>query len=232
MSVTLYSGKSAAFGAETSAIHKTAISLPRYCSPLGLAEDEVADPRFHGGSERALHYYPAEHYPFWEQMWQSLALTPSPTPFQGGAFGENLSETGWTERNVCIGDRFRLGEVLLEVSEPRCPCHKINTRFNYSQLAMLVQLTGRSGWFFRVITPGEIKQGDSLKRVHQDERSLSVARCMEILYGQQRQPEQLKRLTEHPKLTQVWQNHAIKWLENEQAADWSRRLFGHPTTSQ
>ena len=223
--VTLYTGTPKPFENDTSAIEKTAVCGNAVLTPTGLEGDDVADHRFHGGSERALHYYPTEHYQFWRHHWQALKLPTSTTPLQPGAFGENLSLEGFMETDVCVGDRFQLGEVLLEVSEPRCPCHKINSRFGYEQLALLVQLTGRSGWFFRVIKEGVIKPTDTLELVERDARRLTLAECMKILYGQSQSSSDLQRLIDHPKLTEVWKSHARRWLETGQTADWSRRLF-------
>ncbi|WP_051216000.1 MOSC domain-containing protein [Ferrimonas futtsuensis] len=228
----LLTGTSRPFGDGHSAIHKQPVNGALFCSVLGLPGDDVADPRFHGGADRALHYYPEEHYQFWAHYWQSLGLAAAPTPFEAGAFGENLCGQGWTEHTVCVGDRFRLGGTLLEVSEPRCPCHKLNTRFDYGHMALQVQLTHRCGWFFRVIEEGEIDSGDTLERVERDPRGLTLARCNTILYGQPFHREDLTLLAEHPRLTAVWKNHARRWIETGIGGDWHKRLFSHPATSQ
>src|SRR5690606_10795759 len=107
-----------------SAIAKTPRSGPVRIGELGLDGDEQGDRRVHGGVDKAVHHYPFEHYARWR-----AELGPLPVLAAPGAFGENLSSAGLDESNVCLGDRYALGSVVLEVSQGRQPCWKLNDRF-------------------------------------------------------------------------------------------------------
>ncbi|KAK7947824.1 MOSC domain-containing protein [Apiospora aurea] len=150
--------KQAALGGEiASAIYKKEKNGPVLCSPTGLTGDEHASWR-HGGTERAIHQYNPDHYPDWQ-----AENTPNPQLFAAGAFGENLIATSMTEENVCIGDVFQLGvDILLEVSEPRHPCHKLIARFQWERALNRTIRTGRSGWNFRVLHTGLVRKGGFL----------------------------------------------------------------------
>ena len=111
-------------GDETSAIDKHPVEGRVAIGRLGVAGDAVADHKHHGGPEMAVHQYPHDHYPMWRDVLGGHELLERPA-----AFGENIVAAGWTEDAVHIGDRFRIGTALLEISQPRQPCWKIEHRF-------------------------------------------------------------------------------------------------------
>lgn len=117
---------------------------------LGLEGDEQAEKKVHGGPDRALCHYPREHYLYWAREFPEQAEL-----FVAPAFGENLSTDGLTESNVYMGDIFRWGEALIQVSQPRSPCYKLNYHFDISDIAQLMQNTGKVGWLYSVIAPVE-----------------------------------------------------------------------------
>ncbi|MDN5782865.1 MAG: MOSC domain-containing protein, partial [Luteimonas sp.] len=125
---------------------------------LGFAGDEQGDPRVHGGPDKAIHHYAFDHYRAWRDELGALALLQSP-----GAFGENISTRGLDEGDVCIGDRFGFGSAVLEVSQGRQPCWKLNDRFDVPDMARRVQSSGRTGWYYRVLQPGSAEAGDLLR---------------------------------------------------------------------
>lgn len=209
----------------SSAIDKQPISTPCRCTRHGLEGDQQEDRRHHGGSERALHYYPQEHYAYWRDFWYAMELPDSPTPFAPGAFGENLSDQGWSEETVNIGDRFRLGEAIVQVSQPRSPCYKLNSRFAYPQMSLLVQTSGRGGWLMRVLQEGQVAPGDRLEMEQASPEGLSVRHCLDILYNRPFDTAALRRLAEHTTLSPGWRRHAEHWLESGRPDRWRRRLF-------
>src|SRR5690606_21570785 len=105
--------------------------------PLGLEGDEQGDPRVHGGVDKAVHHYPFEHYAAWRAELGDLPVLAAP-----GAFGENLCSTGLDEDSVCLADRYALGDAVLEVSQGRQPCWKLNDRFGVRDMARRVQDSG------------------------------------------------------------------------------------------
>jgi MOSC domain-containing protein YiiM len=170
-----------------------------------LDGDAQADLSVHGGADKAVYGYPSEHYAFWCE-WLGVDALP------WGAFGENLTSEGLVEAGVGIGDRFRIGSALLEISQPRIPCHKLALRHARADLPKHFLASGRSGFYFRVIEPGEVGQGDGIERVLTDPRGLSVA-DVQSLARARGDPNQLRRAAAHPALAQVWRVEVTKRLE-------------------
>ncbi|HSJ79438.1 MAG TPA: MOSC domain-containing protein [Erythrobacter sp.] len=163
-------------GAELSAIAKRPREGAVQVLSEGLAPDEQADRRVHGGPEMALHLYPLDHHAWWRGQ-----IGDHPALDEPGGFGSNLAISGLTEEHVHIGDRFRLGTALIEVSQPRQPCWKIEHRFGAKGMVAAIIRTGRSGWYFRVIDDGEVAAGDSLERISIGTAEWSVARVFAAL---------------------------------------------------
>ncbi len=138
-----------------SAIRKSQVSAPWHITDAGLVRDEQADLVHHGGRDKAIHQYPRDHYASWIAELPSLGEHD----FAPGAFGENLSIANITEADVCIGDVFRAGSAVLQISQGRQPCFKLNARFGEKRMAFLVQKTGRTGWYYRVLEAGTIGEG-------------------------------------------------------------------------
>lgn len=183
-------------GAETSAIAKRPREGRVQVLGEGLAPDEQADRSVHGGPDMALHLYPLDHHDWWRgQIGEHPALD------EPGVFGSNLAVTGLLEDDVHIGDRFRLGTALIEVSQPRQPCWKIEHRFGHKGMVAKIIATGRSGWYFRVIEPGEVAAGDSLERIAMGAADWSVARVFRALVAGKASQEELAELAELATLT-------------------------------
>ncbi|MBZ0258559.1 MOSC domain-containing protein, partial [bacterium] len=124
----------------TSAIFKTKIESPIYCAKLGLEGDEQADLKHHGGPDKAVLAYPYEHYGKWREELPEHDWAP-------GGFGENLTISAFDESSVYIGDVFQIGDVIVQVSEPRQPCYKLARRWGIKELPNLVMKNNRSGWY-------------------------------------------------------------------------------------
>lgn len=146
-------------------------------TPVGLEGDEQGDLRVHGGVEKAIHHYPREHYAAW-----IAELGEHPLLMQAGAFGENFSTSGWSEADVCLGDRVRAGTALLEVSQGRMPCWKLNDRFEVAGMSLRVQESGRTGWYYRVLEEGVVAAGDILQLVERRHPDWSLLRLSEVLF--------------------------------------------------
>ncbi len=159
----------------------------------GLAPDEQADRRVHGGPEMALHLYPLDHHNWWRET-----IGDHPALDEPGGFGSNLAVSGLTEDMVHIGDRFRLGPrttgAVIEVSQPRQPCWKIEHRFGHKGMVAAIIRTGRSGWYFRVIEPGDVAAGDMLERIAIGAAEWSVARVFAALVAGKATREELVQL--------------------------------------
>jgi MOSC domain-containing protein YiiM len=177
--IALLAGKVQLFGrGEGSAIAKSAIEGRAKISLLGIEGDQQADLHHHGGPEKALHHYPADHYGYWATKAVDHPLLNAP-----GAFGENVSTFGLLENEVCIGDRFRLGTALLEISQGRQPCWKQGARMEWSTLPAMMVRERRSGWYYRVIEEGEAGAGDSLTLLDRPLPDWSVRRVFGLIIG-------------------------------------------------
>jgi MOSC domain-containing protein YiiM len=166
------------FGDSTSAIVKTVVSDVRTIGLLGIEGDRQADLSVHGGPDKAIHHYPRDHYRFWTQELGSLTVLDS-----AGAFGENISTTELTEADVCIGDRYRLGTALVEISQGRQPCWKQGHCLGDPRVVATMVRTARCGWYYRVIEEGLIKAGDLLTLSSRPQPDWTVERVINLLIG-------------------------------------------------
>lgn len=158
---------------EKSAIRKQPVRGPVRITQLGLDGDEQANAKNHGGPHMAVHHYPFDHHAFWrEQIGDHLLLDDA------GAFGSNMSVTGLTENDVKLGDCFQLGSAVLEVSQPRMPCWKIEHRFGQTGMVAKIIKTGKSGWYYRVITEGTAQAGDMLEKVSASAAEWTIERIL------------------------------------------------------
>jgi len=187
---------------------------------LGLAGDEQGDLRVHGGVEKAIHHYPREHYAAW-----LVELGEHPLLMQPGAFGENFSTTGWTEGDVCLGDLIRAGSALLQVSQGRMPCWKLSDRFGVANLALRVQQSGRTGWYYRVLQEGVVGVGDRLQVVERIHADWPLSRLSAVLFDKRVEPELLRECLALP-LVPSWRRTLERRLEKAEVEDWAPRLQG------
>jgi MOSC domain-containing protein YiiM len=139
---------------------------------LGIAGDEQADLSVHGGIDKAVYAYPAEHYAFWISARERVLKQTLPLP--PGSMGENLTTQGLLETALWIGDRLQLGSVLLEVTEPRAPCYKFGARMGFAQAVKQMLQAGCSGVYLKVIETGTLQAGMPMTLIP-GEREVSIA---------------------------------------------------------
>jgi MOSC domain-containing protein YiiM/ferredoxin-NADP reductase len=208
-------------GPLVSAINKGVRAGAVAVSRLGLEGDEQADRNFHGGPDKAILHYAAENYEAW------LAEAPTrPELYRAGAFGENLLSRGFSETNVCVGDVFQIGSAIVEVSQPRQPCFKLNHRFGEPSMARRVQQTGRTGWYYRVRTEGRVSAGDEIRLLDRPNPEWPLKRVQHYLYVERMDTDALKTLATLPALSEVLKRLVIARLENSVAEQWDARLIG------
>ncbi|UZW60357.1 MOSC domain-containing protein [Lysobacter enzymogenes] len=203
-----------------SAIDKRPLHGPVRIGELGLDGDEQGDLRVHGGPDKAVHHYPREHYRRWRDEIGAHALFDAP-----GAFGENLSSEGLDEAAVCLGDRYRFGEVLLEVSQARQPCWKLNDRFGVADMARRMQANGRTGWYYRVIEAGRAEAGERLRLIARPWPRWSLQRIATMLFVRTLDREELQAALALP-LVPSWRKLVEARLARGQVEDWSKRIDG------
>lgn len=213
-------------GDKSSAIRKVPVEGPVQLRVEGMAGDEQADRRHHGGPEKALHHYPFDHYSAWamELGWPG-SVSPDPLK-RPGAFGENLSTEGLTEGDVCVGDRWRLGTALLEVSQARQPCWKLNERFGVKDMARRVQDSGRTGWYYRVLEGGVAEAGQALQLIERPHAQWPLSRILRVFYVDRFDVTALQELAELAELTESWRLLARRRVQTRCTEDWGPRLNG------
>lgn len=193
-----------------SGIVKEAVAGPVPLGPLGLAGDAQADRRVHGGPDKALHHYPAEHYAVLAAAYPERAAQ-----FVPGSIGENVSTTGWTEENVCVGDVFRIGEARVQVTQPRSPCWKINHRYGLENALQLVAERGITGWYCRVLEAGRIAAGDVFELLERNADPVTLRHLWQVTRSHRPAAEDLSRLAWTPGLSDSWAEklrQRLEWL--------------------
>lgn len=172
----------------------------------GVEGDTVNNKKYHGGNDKALCCYNADHFDYWKQQ---LGFD-----LEAAAFGENLTLTGENahENNVFIGDRYQLGKAIVEVSEPRGPCFMIGIRYNYKKFPVHLQQTGFTGFYLRTIQPGLIHTEDKLIHLTSHSEKISVMDVNHVRYHDATNKEQLHRLIDLKELTIDWRERFEKML--------------------
>ncbi len=204
-----------------SGIAKVSVDRPVSLRSLGLAGDAQGDTKHHGGPEKALHHYALDHYRGW-----AAEIGHRDVLGAAGAFGENLSTLGLTEDDVAVGDVFSLGSAIIEVSQGRQPCWKLNERFAQPDMARRVQASGRTGWYYRVLESGEVAPDSRLERVHRAAPAWTISRIWQVFYVDTLNRVELEKLADLPQLAEGWRRHAMRRVETGSVEDWTSRLNG------
>jgi MOSC domain-containing protein YiiM len=183
-------------------IFKSPVAGDVHVSTLNLAGDRQANLVVHGGPQKAVYGYPAEHYEYWRQELPGVPLT-------WGNFGENLTTTGLTEDALHIGDRLKIGSATLMVTQPRLPCFKLALRFDRDDIIKRFLLSRRSGFYFSVIEEGTLRAGLPIEVIHRDPRQVSVQDVMNLFLGIERDHELLQRASQLEALPASWKHEFV-----------------------
>ncbi len=146
---------------------------------LNLDGDGQGDLEGHGGEQRAVFVYQIESYHYWQEQLKRPDLGD---PKSFGQFGENFTIEGLPDDAVCIGDRYRIGSALFEVTQPRVTCYRVGIRMNEPRMAALLTSSGRPGFYFRVLEEGEVGAGDEIVKVGEAKERMTVAEINALLY--------------------------------------------------
>lgn len=185
-------------GKPPSAILKQRADGTLALTETGFEGDEQADLTVHGGPEKAVHHYPADHYATWRAELGDQAA------FAAGGFGENISTTGLTEKDVCIGDVFRLGRAVVQICQGRQPCWKLSAHTDEPRMAQLVQKTGRTGWYYRVIRTGLVAQGGHFELLERPQPDWSVRRVTLARFDPALDQQTAIAIASLPELSEGW----------------------------
>src|SRR5437764_6879015 len=191
------------------AVWKTPVQGRRVVRRLNIDGDGQGDLVGHGGEHRAVFVYQIDSYRYWQtQLGRS--------DFSYGQFGENFTVDGLPDGEVCIGDRYRIGSAVFEVTQPRVTCYRVGIRMNEPQMAALLVAHGRPGFYFRVLEEGDVRAGDDVVRIATGPEAMTVAEINALLYLAGRHDvEQLRRALRIPALSPGWQGSLQALLDEE-----------------
>ena len=179
-------------------IYKHTVNAPVRLEALNLEGDEQADLNVHGGRDKAVCVYSADHFAYWQ-----VAL--GRPDLGAGAFGENFTVSGLDEGTVCLGDVFAVGTVLVEVSQPRGPCWKLGRKWDRLDLPKLVLKAGKTGWYFRVRQPGQVAAGEEIRLVERPYPEWTIVEVNRVGYSKTKEMAAARHdLASCPALAETW----------------------------
>lgn len=185
-------------------IYKESVSGRVHLGPVNLAGDGQGDRKNHGGEYQAVYCYPHEHYAYW-------ASRLARDDFAFGQFGENLTTEGVLESEVCVGDTFRVGAAIIQVTQPRVPCYKLANKMGIRGFDKTFLRANRSGFYGRVLEEGDVEAGDSITLISRDPIGMSVADVNAALYLD-KQPSEVERALKIEALSPGWKRSFEKLL--------------------
>ena len=172
---------------------------------VNLQGDRQADLSVHGGVNKAVYAYPAEHYSYWLGEYPNLDV-------QWGLFGENLTLEGILEQEACVGDVFRMGSAELGVTQPRLPCFKLGIRFGRPDIVKRFQAAGRPGFYLRVVREGTVEAGSELTLIHREAEALAISDLVALYQSKAPDRGLLERAVALPTLGPEWREHFLHQL--------------------
>lgn len=176
-------------------IYKFGVEVPIFLGTEDVEKDHVLDRRYHGGPDKACYLYSADHYQFWQSKYPDK-------DWKWGMFGENLTVTGLDESEIRIGDRYQIGDALVQVSQPRQPCFKLGVRFGDQNVVKEFWNSPYPGVYVRVLKSGKVKKGDELLLIDHDPNSLSVSQVFSIFTGNRNNFEMIQKAIQEPFLAE------------------------------
>jgi MOSC domain-containing protein YiiM len=179
---------------------------------LNLDGDRQADLSVHGGPQKAVYAYPSEHYDFWKREFPEMDL-----PY--GMFGENFTTTGLLETEVNVGDKFRIGSAEVMVTQPRMPCYKLGIRFGRSDIIKRFLVSERTGFYFSVLTEGEVGCGDEIEPAESDASAVKVVDITRLYSRDKHNTQLLRRAVELEALPESWREYFQERLEKLSEAE-------------
>lgn len=203
----------------TSAIFKEPVEGSIWVGKTGLAGDGVFDTEHHGGPEKAVFAYASEHYVDWQKELDNSHIGP-------GAMGENFLMENVREDLISIGDTFQIGEAVVQVSQPRQPCWKPARRFKIKTLALLIQNTGRTGWYFRVLKEGFVEAGQSCTLIERPYPQWTIQKCNEIIHARKPNFEEMAELARCELLAPGLQTTLGERIKKREIPDITKRVYG------
>jgi MOSC domain-containing protein YiiM len=192
--VVVYKGEEVLTG-----IYKVSTAEPLMVRRLNIDGDEQADLTVHGGVDKAVYAFPAEHYSYYQE-------TLNQDPYEPGQFGENLTTKGMLESDVHIGDRYRVGEVVFEVSQPRSPCYKFAIKMGTTESLSACINSAKTGFYFRVLSEGIVQSGDRIEVDYSNDTAPTVEEVHRLYYFDKKNIDGLTKAAQCDSLARVFRD--------------------------
>jgi ferredoxin-NADP reductase/MOSC domain-containing protein YiiM/ferredoxin len=207
----------------TTAIFKSPVTGRRRVGRLNVDGDGQADLVGHGGEHRAVYVYDRSAYEHWSELLGRDDLVP-------GHFGENFTVEGMPDDEVCVGDRYRIGDATFEVTQPRVTCFKVGLRLDEPRMPALLYSHGRPGFYMRVLEEGEVGAGDDIERIAVEPEAMSVRAVSALLYLPGHTPAGLRRALAIPALSEGWRSSFRALLEHHAQGAGGNQGLAPPST--
>src|SRR5438552_11839553 len=192
----------------TTGIFKEPVNTPVMARTLNLDGDQQADLTLHGGIDKAIYAYPSEHYDYWRTQLPGVDLPWS-------MFGENFTTEGLLEDAAYIGDRFRIGETEVVVTEPRMPCYKLGIKFGRPDIIKRFLASRRTGFYFAAVREGTVGAGDLVELVGHEQQDISVADITRLYAFEKDDVKSLGQATQIKALPESWKGYFRHQLEKQ-----------------
>ncbi len=180
----------------TTGIYKKPTDVPIHLGKEDVRGDEVSDRKVHGGEFKACYLFSAKHYPYWRNLYPNLEWTY-------GMLGENLTVEDLDETQLFIGDIYKLGRALVQITQPREPCFKFAHKFRTDDVLQQFITYGYSGTYVRVLEEGEVKIGDNFKLVEHKKGSITTFQFFELLYAKDKNKDHIRLILDNEALPQT-----------------------------
>nr|WP_321230759.1 MOSC domain-containing protein [uncultured Psychroserpens sp.] len=174
----------------TTGIYKKPVDTPIFLGNEDVKGDEVSDRKYHGGEFKACYLFSADHYPYWKNLYPNLEWTY-------GMLGENLTVEDLNEKELHIGDIYKVGNALIQITQPREPCYKFAMKFDSNDVLKQFIDHGFSGTYVRVLEEGTVKNGDIFKLVEKAKDSISIFQFFELLYAKEKNKNHIESIIDN-----------------------------------
>ncbi len=190
----------------TTGIYKNPVSTPIYLDKEGVKGDEVSDKKAHGGEFKACYLFSKDHYQYWKNLYPNLE-------WDWGMFGENLTVEGLNEKNIHIGDIYKIGESLVQITQPREPCFKFGVKFKSTDAIKQFLEHGFPGTYIRILEPGCVKTGDTFILVKKAENSLTTSQFYNLQFAKEKDTSLIKLAINNDALPERKRNKLAAYLK-------------------
>ena len=208
-------------GKAPSAIGKKSTNEVLQLAENGFVEDRQADLKVHGGPEKAIHHYAAEHMEFWKHKFPEHA-----EKFMPGCFGENVATFGLNEENLCLGDVLTMGSATVQICQGRQPCWKLNAHMDIPEMAAAFQRTCKTGWYYRVLENGYVKTGDRMRLIERPNPEWQLHRLIEARFDPKLEAAEAFELSQLEVVSENWRQAFYKKQDITFKEDTTSRLKG------